>query len=162
MKQIELISSNVSESCKRRVIFATVAFGMGVNSPCVEKIIHFGAPELWRVFFKKVGELEEMAGRPATSTLYFNNNDIGAKVEGMQLIMRDYCKNPQNVCRIKIVLSHFGFGIPSPRDEHSCCNICQTDCEWSELIELHQDVCPLKTFTSLIMKFFFLENRWKR
>ena len=60
MKQFELISSNVSESWKQRVIFATVAFGMGVNSPCVEKIIHFGVPELWRVFFKKVGELEEM------------------------------------------------------------------------------------------------------
>ena len=60
MKQFELISSNVSESWKQRVIFATVAFGMGVNSPCDEKIIHFGVPELWRVFFKKVGELEEM------------------------------------------------------------------------------------------------------
>ena len=65
MKQFELISSNVSESCKRRVIFATVALGMGVNSPCAERIIHFGVPELWRVFFKKVGELaelEEMGG----------------------------------------------------------------------------------------------------
>ncbi|CAH3149128.1 unnamed protein product, partial [Porites evermanni] len=56
----ELISSIVSESCKQRVIFATVAFGMGFDSPCVERIIHFGVPELWRVFFKKVGELEEM------------------------------------------------------------------------------------------------------
>ena len=64
MKQFELISSNVSESWKQRVIFATVAFGMGVNSPCDEKIIHFGVPELWRVFFKKVGELEEMGGLP--------------------------------------------------------------------------------------------------
>jgi len=114
---------------------------MGVNSPCVERIIHFGVPELWRVFFKKVGELEEMGGLAATSTLYFNNNDIGAKVEGMQPIMRDYCKNPQNVCRIKIVLSHFGFGIPSPRDKHSCCNICQTDCEWSELIDRATSRC---------------------
>ena len=40
----ELISSIVSESCKQRVIFATVAFGMGVDSPCVERIIHFGVP----------------------------------------------------------------------------------------------------------------------
>ena len=62
MKQFELISSNVSESCKRGVIFATVAFGMGVNSPCVERIIHFGVPELWRGFFKTEGELEEMGG----------------------------------------------------------------------------------------------------
>ena len=121
MKQFELISSNVSESWKQRVIFATVAFGMGVNSPCVEKIIHFGVPELWRVFFQESGRAGR-DGRPAASTLYFSNHDIGAKVEGIQPIMRDYCKNPQNVSRIKIVPSHFGFGIPSPRDKHSCCN----------------------------------------
>ena len=100
-------------------------------------------PELWRVFFKKVGELEEMGGLPHQLLIYFNN-DIGANVEGMQPVMRDYCKNPQNVCRRKIVLSHFGFGIPSLRDKHSCCNICRTDCECSECVELHQDVLALE------------------
>ena len=139
----ELISSIVSESCKQRVIFATVAFGMGVASPCVERIIHFGVPRTMESFFQDSG-LAGRDGRPATSTLYFNNNDIGANVEGMQPIMRDYCKNPQNVCRRKIVLSHFGFGIPSLRDKHSCCNICRTDCECSECVELHQDVLALQ------------------
>ena len=143
MKQFELISSNVSESWKQRVIFATVAFGMGLNSPCVEKIIHFGVPELWRVFFKKVGELEEMGDLPHQLLIYFNN-DIGANIEVMQPVMRDYCKNPQNVCRRKIVLSHFGFAIPSARDKHSCCNICRTDCECSECVELHQDVLAVE------------------
>ena len=135
--------NEISESCKQRVIFATVAFGMGVASPCVERIIHFGVPRTMESFFQDSG-LAGRDGRPATSTLYFNNNDIGANVEGMQPIMRDYCKNPQNVCRRKIVLSHFGFGIPSLRDKHSCCNICRTDCECSECVELHQDVLALE------------------
>ena len=86
------------------------AFGMGVDSPCVERTIHFGVPQTMEGFFQESGRAGR-DGRPATSTLYFNNNDIGANVEGMQPIMRDYCKNPQNVCRGKIVLSHFGFGI---------------------------------------------------
>ena len=118
------------------------AFGMGVDSPCVERTIHFGVPQTMEGFFQESGRAGR-DGRPATSTLYFNNNDIGANVEGMQPIMRDYCKNPQNVSRIKIVPSHFGFGIPSPRDKHSCCNICRTDCECSECVELHQDVLAL-------------------
>ena len=67
-------------------------------------------PELWRVFFKKVGKLEEMGGLPHQLLIYFNN-DIGANVEGMQPVMRDYGKNPQNVCKRKIVLRHFGFDI---------------------------------------------------
>ncbi|CAH3163564.1 unnamed protein product, partial [Porites lobata] len=141
MKHIASLSgrqNEISESCKQRVIFATVAFGMGVASSCVERIIHFGVPRTMD------SGLAGRDGRPATSTLYFNNNDIGANVEGMQPIMRDYCENPQNVCRRKIVLSHFGFGIPSLRDKHSCCNICRTDCECSECVELHQDVLAVE------------------
>ena len=42
------------------------------------------------------------------------------------------------------MLSHFGFGIPSARDKHSCGNICRTDCEYSECVELHQDVLALE------------------
>ena len=118
------------------------AFGMGVDCPCFERTIPFCVPQTMERFFQESGRTGR-DGRPATSTLYFNNNDIGANVEGMQPIMRDYCKNPQNVCRRKIVLSHFGFGIPSPRDKHGCCNICRTDCECSECVELHQDVLAL-------------------
>ena len=47
-------------------------------------------------------------GSPAKSTLCVNN-DIGANVEGMQLIVREYHKYPENWCRRKIVLNHIGF-----------------------------------------------------
>lgn len=50
--------------------------------------------------------------------------------------MREYCKNPKNECRRKIVLRHFGFGIPIVQEKsHSCCDICQNCC----LSEFHED-----------------------
>ena len=49
----EIITSIVKESCTQRVIFATVAFGMGVDSPCVERVVHFGVPRTMESFFPR-------------------------------------------------------------------------------------------------------------
>ena len=51
----EIITSIVKESCPQRVIFATVAFGMGVDSPCVERVVHFGFPRTMESFFQESG-----------------------------------------------------------------------------------------------------------
>ena len=48
----------------------------------------------------------------AKSSLYVNN-DMDANVQGMQPIVREYCKYPQRGCRGKTVLKNFGIGIPS-------------------------------------------------
>ena len=62
-------------------------------------------------FFQESGRAGR-SGRPAKSTL-FVNNDIGANVEGMQPIVREYRKYPENGCCRNIVLNHTGFEIPS-------------------------------------------------
>lgn len=110
----EIIPSIVTESCTQRVIFATVAFGIGIDSPYVERVIHC-VPRTVKNFFRESGRAGR-DGRPAKSTLYFNNNDIGANVEGMQPIMREYCKNAKSECSRKIILKHFGFGIPNVQE----------------------------------------------
>ena len=150
----ELISSIVSESCKQRVIFATVAFGMGVDSPCVERIIHFGVPRTMESFFQNSG-LAGRDGRPATSTLYFNNNDIGANVEGLKcnLLWEITVKILKMSAKEKLCLATLVLTFPSPWDKHSCCNICRTDCECSECVELHQDVLALENIHILDNEF---------
>ena len=80
----EIINSIVTESCTQRVIFATVAFGMGVDSPCVQRVIYFGVPRTMEIFFQESGRAGR-DGRPATSTNHFNNNDIGAKIERIKI-----------------------------------------------------------------------------
>ena len=115
----EIIGSIVTESCTQRVIFATVAFGMGIDSPYVERVIHFGVPRTMESFFQESGRAGRN-GRRAKSTLYSNNNDIGANVEG---------KNLKSECRRKIILKHFGFGIPNVQEKsNSCCDICEKSC----------------------------------
>lgn len=107
------------ESFTQRVIFATYScIWMGRDSPCVERIIHFGVPHTMES--GRTGRDE----RPSQSIWYFDNSDIGAIVEGLQRVMREYYKNPKNECRKKM-LRHFGFGIPECREKlYSCCDVC--------------------------------------
>ena len=39
-----------------RVVFATVALGMGLNLPDVNNVIHYGALEVLKIIFRRVGE----------------------------------------------------------------------------------------------------------
>ena len=105
----------VTESCTQGVIFATVAFGVGIDSLYVERVIHFGVPRTMESFFQE----SRGAGRggrqfclAAKSSLYVNH-DMDANVQGMQPIVAEYCKYPQSGCRRKTVLKNFGIGIPS-------------------------------------------------
>ena len=89
----------------------------------------------------------------------FNNNDIGANVEGMQPVMRDYGKNPQNVCKRKIVLSHFGLTFQVLETNTAAVTYVELTVSALNVLSYIKMFWPLKTFTSLIMNFFFLENR---
>ena len=153
----EIITSIVKESCTQRVIFATVAFGMGVDSPVWKGSSFWGSSNYGEFFPRKWKSWK--GWRLAKSTLHFNNNDIACNIEGMQPIMRDYCKNIKKTCRRKIVLSHFGFDVPSTREKHSCCDICITDCQCSECVDLHLDVLAMEDILSLRVTCFSLENR---
>ncbi|XP_067029743.1 uncharacterized protein [Acropora muricata] len=67
----EIITSIVKESCTQRVIFATVAFGMGVDSPCVERVVHFGVPRTMESFFQESGRAgrdRRLVNQPFTLT----------------------------------------------------------------------------------------------
>ena len=57
-----IISSIVTESFTQGVIFATVAFGVGMDSLYVERVTHLVYLALWKVSPKKVEVLAEVEG----------------------------------------------------------------------------------------------------
>ena len=70
LNQLKSISSTI------RVIFATVAIGMGVDIPCIREIIHVGAPASIQQYFQETGRAGR-DGLPFKAVLYYNNRDIG-------------------------------------------------------------------------------------
>ena len=64
----EIIKDVTSENPVQRLLLVTIAFGMGIDPPCVERVIHFGVPrkmehQQWSTSKKQEGQ-EEMANLP--------------------------------------------------------------------------------------------------
>ena len=89
-----------------KVLFATSALGMGVDTPYVTNIIHISPPgTIIEAYMKETGRAGHMVGIQAKAVLYYNNSDIGKsnkyfstlalkqsnKVIAIVLLLQSYC-----------------------------------------------------------------------
>ena len=115
-----------------RVLFATIAIGIGVNIPNVRHVIHIGVPRTIESYYQEVGR----AGRdnkPARASLFFNGQDISTNKPGMTTAMRNFCLHETNCLRKELLVF---LGSMSCRSEiklkyerHNCCSNCLKVCQ---------------------------------
>jgi hypothetical protein len=126
MKEEILKQLNLQPS-KIRVLFATVAFGMGVDIHSIRQIIHIGPPRTIREYFQETDRAGR-DGQPSKAILYFNNRDIAKNKPGLQEEIRMYCQS-ENQCLGSLLLQSLDIKHPillSPG--HLCCSVCKNTC----------------------------------
>lgn len=110
-----------------RVVFATVAMGMGVDVPAIRNVVHIGPPCTVKAYFQETGRAGR-DGKPAWAILYYNNRDIAKNRVGMQDDMRSFCSS-ENVCLRYLLLRSLDYHHSRPINPlHLCCSVCVKQC----------------------------------
>ena len=112
-----------------RVVFATVALGMGVNFSSLNTTIHYGAPRSIDDFFQESGRAGR-SGQPAKSIVYWKPSDAPLRKDlsdprnAEMAAMRRYLENCKE-CRRSQLLSYFDRDLVySVSDKLTCCDVC--------------------------------------
>lgn len=112
--------------CTIRLIFSSVALGMGADLRNVKRVIHAGPPTSLETYVQEIGRAGR-TGAEADAVLYYNKSDIGGP--HMKKEMKEYCKN-SDVCRRDQINKYFGF--ESSTKPANCCDVCtgELGLEW--------------------------------
>jgi len=121
---MSLVKSLISGTAVARVLFVTVAFGVGIDVSTVERVIHIGVPYTMEEFFQETGRAGRN-GKPAQSVLYFNSYDISRGKKPLQNVVRENCTTQS--CRREVILRHFGSSLSWQEcgNQHNCCDNCK-------------------------------------
>ena len=105
-----------------RVLFATIAYGMGVNCKNVRRVIHFGPSKSIESYMQESGR----CGRDrdhSIAILLFN----GITIHATDSDMKDYIHSTS--CRCQFLLQHFSKHAEREMPKgHMCCDNCGKTC----------------------------------
>ena len=112
------LSSAVS---KVRVVFATVAMGMGVHIQAIQTVIHVEPPRTVREYFQETGQAGH-DGKLGHAVLYYNNRDVAKNREGMSDNIHNFCQL-EDGCLRKCLLSCLDAKVADTKgSSHLCCS----------------------------------------
>lgn len=127
-----ILDEIVQGVCKAKVLFVTVAFGIGVDVPNIRRVIHIGVPKTMEEYFQETGRAGR-DGQNAVATMYFNGRDIGKGKHPVDDVIRQLATS--KTCKREITLHYFGHKMPKRSNLHSCCDYHKAICDYQTCMD---------------------------
>ena len=132
-----IVQDLVKGTSTHRVLFVTVAFGLGIDCNHIRRVVHIGIPYTMEEYCQEVGRAGR-DGLPARADIFYNSYDISVSRKNMTEVMRNFVKSKD--CKRKIILNYFGHNVPDIEHSHMCCDFhvqqCRCDdCEFARAVD---------------------------
>lgn len=124
--KLHIVAELSLKNPKLRLVFASVALGMGLNSPSVSRIIHMRPPTSIEKYVQEVGRAGR-SGQKAKAILYYNKNDIASNRKGLESTISQFVK--LHTCLRSFILNYFGFDGQHQVAAEMCCSNCKARAE---------------------------------
>lgn len=127
------IDGLIKGTSKLRLIFATVAFGVGLDLDFIRQVIHIGVPYTMEEYFQEAGR----DGLPSKAHVFYNAYDVSKARKQLSSIMREYVRESDK-CKRDMILEYFGFS-SFPRnfdDPQNCCDYHEKFCSCEDCLLL--------------------------
>ena len=132
-----------TEFCKEngtvRVVFCTIAFGMGVNVKGAYNGIHLGPSSDLDNYLQESGRIGRSSDTMSHAALLRFKGCTQSR--NISKGMKEYVKNNEE-CRRKLLLKPFCSSPQSNDTKHSCCDVCAKSCRCVCTCSLEQCICP--------------------
>ena len=112
-----------------QVIFATVTIVMGLDTPCIWKVIHIGPPCSLKAYFQETAE----------AILYHNNKNVAKNRTAVQDEMRSFCESTDICLRYQLLKALDVEGTSPTKPMHECCSVCMEKCTCTECLGILMD-----------------------
>lgn len=127
-----IVDELVQGKSKLRIIFATVAFGIGLDIKNIRQVIHIGVPYTMEEYFQEAGRAGR-DGLPAKAHIFFNSYDISKGRKQLSDVMRKYVQDKK--CKRKMILNYFAFNPPKRSGPpHECCDFHENLCDCDDCV----------------------------
>ena len=112
-----------------RIVFATIALGMGVNMMGVNTIWHYGAPSSLDDYMQESGRAGR-SGDPAKSIIFWKpadaplHHDLSISCNASLAAVRHYLENNHECRRIQLLRYFDLLSSVTTHNASTCCDVC--------------------------------------